>query len=110
MNHNKTDMGIHSVQAIALQPREIALDVGQEHRDADPGKPFGQDLQRYGLAGAGGAGNQPMAVAECGEQVLQVLTLANKDWINFTHEWVFPMPGGSVKLPLLIFLLNRNTL
>ena len=43
---------------------EIALDVGGEHRHAGLRKAFGQHLQRDGLAGAGRAGDQPVAVAE----------------------------------------------
>ena len=42
-----------------------------------------------------------MPVAERGEKELPAFAFTYKDWINFTHEWVFPLPGGSVKLPLL---------
>ena len=50
------------------QPGEIALDVGHEHRHADAGEAFGDALQRHGLAGAGGAGDQPVAVGELRQQ------------------------------------------
>ena len=52
------------------QPGQIALDIGQEHRDPRPGKAFGQPLQCHGLAGAGGPGDQPVPVAELQQQVL----------------------------------------
>ena len=44
------------------QPGEIALHVGHEHRHADAARALGDALQRHGLAGAGGAGDQPVAV------------------------------------------------
>ncbi len=44
------------------QPREVALDVGQEHRNSGSGKALGQDLQRDGLAGAGRPGDQSVPV------------------------------------------------
>ena len=47
---------------------QVALDVGHEHRHADAPKPLGDHLQRDGLAGAGGAGDQPVAVGERGQQ------------------------------------------
>ena len=43
---------------------QVALDVGGEHRHAGARKAFGQHLQRDGLAGAGRAGDQPVAVGE----------------------------------------------
>ena len=43
---------------------EIALDVGGEDRNARVGEAFRQHLQRHGLAGAGGAGDQAVAVGE----------------------------------------------
>ncbi len=44
------------------EPGDVALDVGGEHRHAQVGEALGEDLQRHGLAGAGGAGDQAMAV------------------------------------------------
>jgi hypothetical protein len=46
---------------------EIALDVGHEDRHADVGKLFGQSLQRDRLAGAGGAGDQAVAIGQAGQ-------------------------------------------
>ena len=47
---------------------EIAFDVGHEHRHADRAECLGHDLQRDGLAGAGGAGDQAVAVGKPGQQ------------------------------------------
>ena len=46
---------------------QIALDVGHEHRHTNAGKTFGEDLQRDRLAGAGGAGNQTVAIGQRGQ-------------------------------------------
>ena len=43
---------------------EVALDVGHEHRHADRRKALGHHLQRDRLAGAGGAGDEAVAVGE----------------------------------------------
>ena len=43
----------------------------------------------------------PVAIG--GEKVLAGFALTNQDRINFTHGRVFPLRGGSVKLPLLTF-------
>src|SRR3546814_3616321 len=42
--------------------RKIALDVGHHRGDAVSGEPLRQDLKRDGLAGACGAGDQPVAI------------------------------------------------
>ena len=42
--------------------RQIALDVGGEHRDPGSRELLGEHLQRAGLAGAGRAGDEPVAV------------------------------------------------
>ncbi len=47
---------------------EVAFDVGGEDRDADAAERLGDDLQGDGLAGAGGAGHQAVAVGEGGQQ------------------------------------------
>ena len=43
---------------------QVALDVGHEDRHADFREVFGQGLQGHGLAGAGGAGDQAVAVGQ----------------------------------------------
>ncbi len=45
------------------QPGQIAFDVGREHRHALRRELLGQQLQRDGLAGAGGTGDEAVAVA-----------------------------------------------
>ncbi len=45
--------------------RQIALDVGGEHRHAGPRQAFSEDLQRNGLAGAGCAGDEAVAIGKC---------------------------------------------
>jgi hypothetical protein len=50
------------------QTREIAFHVGHEHRHADRGKALGQQLQGDRLAGAGGAGDQAVAVGQRRQQ------------------------------------------
>ena len=50
-------------RACLCQTRNVALDVGQEHRHARRRKAFGQNLQRHRLACAGGPGDQPVTVA-----------------------------------------------
>ena len=58
---------------------EIALHVGGKHRNAGLGEAFGHDLQRHRLAGAGGAGDEAVAVGHGEEQFLALLALADKD-------------------------------
>ena len=45
-------------------PREIAFDIGGKDRNPRFGQPLRENLKRDGLAGAGGAGNQPMAIGK----------------------------------------------
>ena len=59
--------------------REIALDVGRENRNAGIDEAFGHDLQRHRLAGAGGAGDEAVAVGHAKEQFLALLALPNED-------------------------------
>jgi hypothetical protein len=47
---------------------EVALDVGDEHRHADMGEGFGELLQGHRLAGAGGAGDEAVAVGQARQQ------------------------------------------
>jgi hypothetical protein len=58
--------------------REVALDVGGEHRHAGAREALGHDLQRHGLAGAGGAGNEPVPVGERQVEELRALALAQQ--------------------------------
>src|SRR3546814_3342375 len=55
------------------EAREVALDVGAEHRDAGLRETLGQDLQGDGLAGAGGAGDEAVARSEEHTSELQSL-------------------------------------
>ena len=64
---------------------QVALHVGHEHRHADAAEVLGQRLQGDRLAGAGGAGDQPVAVGQFGQQVaLDVAMLGNQDGLG--HE------------------------
>ena len=46
------------------QAGEVAFDVGQKHRHAEAREVVGEHLQRHGLAGAGRAGDQAVAIGE----------------------------------------------
>ena len=59
--------------------REVALDVGGEDRDAVAGEALGQHLQRHGLAGAGRAGDEAVAVGELEQERLRLPALADQD-------------------------------
>ena len=50
---------------------QIAFDIGHEHRHPGGRKPFGQDLQRHRLAGAGRPGDQPVPIAVFEQEVLR---------------------------------------
>src|SRR3546814_13480448 len=54
--------------------RKIALDVGHHRGDAVSGEPLRQDLKRDGLAGACGAGDQPVAIGERQQQIARLLS------------------------------------
>ena len=58
--------------------RQVALDVGAEHRNAGAGEALGQHLQGDGFAGAGGAGDQAVPVGERQMQVSLDLALADE--------------------------------
>ena len=57
--------------------RQVALDVGGEDRNARAREAFGEYLQGDGLAGAGRAGHQAVAVAIAQRQVLGLAALAD---------------------------------
>lgn len=65
---------------------EIALDVGREDRDAVAGEAFSHDLQRHGLAGAGRAGHQPMAIGELEQEVFRLAALADQNRAVIRHH------------------------
>ena len=56
---------------------KVALDVGGKNRNAVGGEAFRQHLQGHGLAGAGRAGDEPMAIAEMEVQHLEFGALAD---------------------------------
>ena len=58
---------------------QVALDVGGEHRHAGVREALGQHLQGHGLAGAGGAGDEAVAVGELELQVLGLDAAAEED-------------------------------
>jgi hypothetical protein len=64
---------------------QIALNVGHEHRHALGGELLGQGLQGHRLAGAGGPGNQAVAVGAAKQQVLLFAIGAKADEDVF-HE------------------------
>ena len=86
------DLLVHG--ACGGQSGHVALHVGHEHRHADPRKTFRQCHQGHGLAGAGGARDQAMAVAELRQQMHVAAGvggdgLADQDGIHeASSEWV----------------------
>ena len=62
-------------------PGQVALDVGGEHRHAGPREAFGQHLQRHGLAGAGRAGHQAVAVGEPQRQIFRLAAFADENLV-----------------------------
>ena len=59
--------------------REVALDVGREDRHARAREPFGENLERDRLAGAGGARHEPVAIGHAEREIFGLLALADKD-------------------------------
>ncbi len=64
--HALGDLGI--VFARLADSGEVALNVGGEDRHADAAEGFGHNLQGDGLAGAGGSGNQAVAIGQAGKK------------------------------------------
>ena len=73
---------------------QVALDVGGEHRHAGSREAFGQHLQRHRLAGAGGAGDQAVAVGELELQVLRLDAAAEED-LALLHQ-AFALNHGAL--------------
>ena len=67
---------------------QVALDVGDEDRHADPAELLGNRVDRDRLAGAGCAGDEPMAVGHPGQQVL--IGIAPGDKHRISHEIRLP--------------------
>src|SRR5215218_5041542 len=83
--------------------REVALDVGGEHRHAGIRKPFGHDLKGNSLAGAGRAGDQTVAVGTFQTQSFRLRALADQDGAVLKHNYsfvvVFPHRQSAVGTP-----------
>ncbi|MNV23208.1 hypothetical protein D3C71_1142140 [compost metagenome] len=93
--HGKAPLLEHCRQLVAnlaglAGAGQVALHVGHEHRHANAREVFGQGLQGHGLAGAGGAGDEPVAVGQAGKQVaFNLVVLGNQQ--GFGH---FGFPRG----------------
>ena len=77
--------GGHFVAQLAglAKTRQVAFDVGHEHRHADAGEPLGHGLQRDGFAGAGGASDQPVPVGLVrAQEALDIVVLGNQDRVG----------------------------
>ena len=78
-----SQLGVGVAAAGLRQAGEITLDVGHEDRHADGAKVFGQCLQAYRLAGAGGARDEAMAVRHLWQQAtLGVAVLGDQQAIG----------------------------
>jgi hypothetical protein len=60
---------------------EIAFHIGGKNRNTGLAETFGHDLQGDGLARAGGAGDQPVAVGQWQEQFFTLVALAQKNCV-----------------------------
>ena len=69
-------------------PGEIAFDIGGENRGSRARKPFRENLQGYGLAGAGGARDESVPVAERKSQILLNVAFADQNAAKFMREIV----------------------
>ena len=64
---------IRAVLAGLAHAGDVAFDVGQEHGHAHAGKAFGQHFQGDSFAGAGGAGDQAVAVGHLRVQIYSLV-------------------------------------
>ena len=64
------------------EPRDIAFDIGHEDRHTKSREAFRHHHQRHRLAGAGGAGHQPVPIAVLRVQVNGLFALAQEDPIH----------------------------
>ena len=78
------------VAALHRHAGDVALDVRKKHRDAFTAKALGERLQGDGLAGAGSAGDQPVAIGALEDQRLGSL-LAFPDENAVRHVLWFPL-------------------
>jgi hypothetical protein len=75
--------------ARGAEAREVALGIGEEYRHADIRELLGDPLQGHRLAGAGGAGDQAMAVGELRQQdKFDLATLGDGQGVG--HGWDSP--------------------
>ncbi|EWS53394.1 hypothetical protein X551_03818 [Methylibium sp. T29] len=81
---------------------QVALHVGQKDRHADLRELLGQRLQRDGLAGAGGPGDQPVAVGQGGQQRAFDLAVLG-DQQGFGHEVLGRGAGEDAEASTKIF-------
>ena len=58
---------------------DVALDVGQKHRHAKAREPFSQHHQRNCFSGAGGPGNEPVAVSVLRVEINGLFALSEQD-------------------------------
>ena len=61
--------------------REVALDIGREHRNAGARKSLRHHLQRDGFSGSGGAGDEAMAICKPERQPGRLFTLPDEDFL-----------------------------
>ena len=67
---------------------QVALDVGHEDRNAQRRQALGDDLQRDGLAGAGGAGDEPVAVGKRRQQeTLDFAVAGDQHGVGHGRSW-----------------------